>query len=1027
MKKSKILIATLMAACAAIPVLTGCGGEEEKPREFTFSIDIETGKNELEIGARDKIVVYSNLSDAEDKVERNYVYTSSNPSVATINEYGVILAVAEGEVNFQVKESSSNETAKLVTPIKVVKKSDPASGGKNYAALAGDDAVKTRTQILSKLEKYAMDSHLTGITLFDNGGYVKYNPRVDLPTTNYITGYGFGLLREGSMLSDMPADKETNPAYRSYYHTSIAQDSGTINAMNASGSQVSDLSSYISSAYWGTRMAENKKEYEWYPILAADKVKMPKVNDAGQVYDFETTETDNVRPIPIEKHNELGLYKKWRVYLKNNIQYRYTGKFTDGSGNSFDKRNVVLDDYEFIYKFLLTGKNGQSRGSEMAGDTTYGIKGAQKFFNATIKEENQTTIDNLWEAMKANNSLGIHTGTDINGMYIDLELVNAIDKFTAMYSLSSSLVSPIPREFMEKIGDGSIIAAGERYGNFNAGLKENYGILDYTISVGPYMLSAWERRQTIVFSRNDDWFEVAKGAYKIKGIHNRVIATDKDPEAAYMQFNSGMLDVCGIPTSKVNDEKAQENVYQTKGDSTFKLNVNSCTKDEWNELFGKGGKIVKDGSPKWDVKPWMSNNNFLNGLFYSINRQEFADKRGVQPSINYFSDAYLSNPESGESYNSTQEHKDAVAAYHTVKYAADGKTETYNDYGYNYDKAVNSFKAAVNQLTKQGSLVRGKSKDEPTVITIDIVWMYQSDPTEYGEDIKNYFETAFNDPAVSDGLVKLNVTNSTVLNWEDVYNERMMKGQFDLGFGAISGNTLNPLNFMEVLKSDNSSGFTLNWGTDTSVVDDIHPITFTDPKTGKTEKYSFDGLWEVADHGGILQNGVKVKPVVNCYQTIPHIVSDGVVTGREINDLSGIKEDGSVVDSKYSGFEVEIPLEFIETEGVELEFSRLEIYGQGIGNVVIDGATYNKTRKCVTAIVNSETCTEIDSGMFNALFNNKGIDFTKPENKWKQHPFRLDKYDELWNYEVYYNMVLAGGQPSEQYVAAKISKSAQDK
>lgn len=251
----------------------------------------------------------------------------------------------------------------------------------------------------------------------------------------------------------------------------------------------------------------------------------------------------------------------------------------------------------------------------------------------------------------------------------------------------------------------------------------------------------------------------------------------------------------------------------------------------------------------------------------------------------------------------------------------------------------------------------------------------------------------------------------------------MMKGQFDLGFGAISGNTYNPLNFLEVLKSDNSSGFTLNWGTDTSKVDDIHPINY------KGKKWSFDGLWEVADHGGIVENGVKIKPVVSCYQQIPHQVISGELSPKEVNDLSGFTKDNVAIDPNYDGYQIEIPLEFVTgLDGVKLSFSRLEIYAQGVGFVQIDAkdVTYDEARKVVVAKISKAKCTEIDEGMFNSLFKDKDIDFTKDENKWKQHPFRQDQYNVLWDYEVYYNMELAGGQPSENSVAAKINKQAKD-
>ena len=76
----------------------------------------------------------------------------------------------------------------------------------------------------------------------------------------------------------------------------------------------------------------------------------------------------------------------------------------------------------------------------------------------------------------------------------------------------------------------------------------------------------------------------------------------------------------------------------------------------------------------------------------------------------------------------------------------------------------------------------------------------------------------------------------------------MMVGQFDVGFGSVSGNALNPLNFLEVLKSDNSSGFTLNWGVDTNVVsEDLYYDGCY---------WSFDSLWQAADTGAYLVDGL---------------------------------------------------------------------------------------------------------------------------------------------------------------------------
>ena len=80
-----------------------------------------------------------------------------------------------------------------------------------------------------------------------------------------------------------------------------------------------------------------------------------------------------------------------------------------------------------------------------------------------------------------------------------------------------------------------------------------------------------------------------------------------------------------------------------------------------------------------------------------------------------------------------------------------------------------------------------------------------------------------------------------------------MVGQFDLGFGSVSGNSYNPLNFLEVLKSDNSSGFTLNWGIDTNEINVKNSISYKD------KAWSFDALWTAADQGAYVKDGKNAQ------------------------------------------------------------------------------------------------------------------------------------------------------------------------
>lgn len=968
----KSLLVSMMAACLCVGGLAGCSSNNSEDENiYSFTLSLESGKKELSVGDTDKLIITDN--GVEPDVERSFKYTTSSTSIAEISELGVITTSGVGTVTFTVTEEVSNQRAKLAVKVNV--NADPASGGYNYAAAAGVEAVQKRTEILGKLEKYSMDTHLTGITLFENGGYVKYHSRIDLPTTNYITGYGFGILSEGKITGPLEGD---TTARTMYYHSASAEDPHTINAFNNTGSQVSDLSGYITQSYWGTKMNEEHDGYVWYPVLAKDTV-------GGKA---------NNRPIPVyDVVNPLGLYKTWKIYVKtgasDGLKYRTVSSLV-ASNNAddpyknqpYNNRPVRLEDYEFVYQLLLTGSSSMTRGAEMAGDMTYGIKGAKQFYDRT-KNATPAEADAIWNDMKAKEQLGVSTGSDANGEFIQLEIINPIDEFTAMYTLSSSLVSPLPRFFFEDISGSSDYTVGvKNYGNFN-----NADIRDYTLCLGAFLLEAWDKDQQIVFQRNDDWFEVSDKRYLITGVVNRIFTgASQREDYLYDQFKAKLIDAVGIPTKYLEQEIGQPDVYQTKGDATFKLNVNSCTQDRWDELNEKVWK--KSGT--YECKPWMSNDDFLNGLFYSINREEFAKKRGVQPSINYFSDAYLSDPEHGISYNSTDAHKEAVASYHTVR---DGK----DNYGYNVDKAVECFKSAVNTLVSQGKIEKG-TKSNPTEISITIMWMYQSDPTEYGEDIKSYFESAFNNDAVSGGTIKLNVINDCVTQWEQVYSQHLQIGRFDLGFGAISGNTYNPLNFLEVLKSDNSSGFTLNWGPDTSKIDERHPLIYGEDEES-LRNWSFDALWEVADHGGVVDNGSIVKSVKECYIDIPSL--------KNLDDVA--------TDNLTYGAKVTIPLEFVNVPNVAFDVTSVQLYVTGSNNIELDGVTFENGK--ITFTISAALAAQIDANIRTAQ---KMTD----KEKYPDDVFVLGNYEKFWSFEVYYSLSIKGGTPSQSYVTVSKNRDA---
>ena len=76
---------------------------------------------------------------------------------------------------------------------------------------------------------------------------------------------------------------------------------------------------------------------------------------------------------------------------------------------------------------------------------------------------------------------------------------------------------------------------------------------------------------------------------------------------------------------------------------------------------------------------------------------------------------------------------------------------------------------------------------------IEIAWMYPTHEERYHNEIKTMLEASFNDASVCNGAYKLDVKFWVGNEWSDVYYNKLMVGQFDIGFGSISGNALNPL------------------------------------------------------------------------------------------------------------------------------------------------------------------------------------------------------------------------------------------
>ena len=105
---------------------------------------------------------------------------------------------------------------------------------------------------------------------------------------------------------------------------------------------------------------------------------------------------------------------------------------------------------------------------------------------------------------------------------------------------------------------------------------------------------------------------------------------------------------------------------------------------------------------------------------------------------------------------------------------------------------------------------------------------------------------------------------------------------------------------MEVLKSDNSSGFTLNWGADTSKLDLEY----------EGELWSYNTLWAAVDHGVVTYKGQEVAPATlsNCSATysaaeglkVSYEFADGKEAMKALTDDEDAQIIGNLSEEDYS-------------------------------------------------------------------------------------------------------------------------------
>lgn len=691
--------------------------------------------------------------------------------------------------------SSSDPSSSSSDP--VGPSAEPATGAFTYAKASNAD----RTEILGVLEKWAVDNKLTGLTLFEDGGYVMYSPLVEKGAPNYIKGYGWGTLAEGRLTGPLTGEEEAN--YQMYYHTYTSRETDNLIYMDDDTS-ITELS-YIAGGYYDIIMNSTRTGYKWVGDLAR-----------------------NNEPVAVDP-DEDGASVTYRVPVKTGADLKYSTLTTNATLAAFNNRQVALDDYLTPYKIYYTKAYGMKRNAEVKDANKGSIKGGDAYVKASAEKFDEAEFAKL----------GIKVGNnDELGDYIEFTFNEAYTPFWARYYISSSMFAPVPADFIKALGNGDFEAGLKLWGKWSE--DTSLSPKDTYLSTGAYITEEWVKDKKHTFKRNPNYVsgedvETERlSSYNIQGVYLSILkALSSDTEAALKEFLADKLHAVTIPSKKIKEYANDPRTTIVPGDYTTKLNFNTCDQESWEDLFGEAGSITQTPANKyWKLKPAMSNAHFLDGISYAFDRKTFAANLGATPSNDYFGSAYYSDAEEGIFYNDTDAHKRAVA---------DSLAGT-DGYGFSKEKATAAFALAAEEMIDNGDYEVGDT------IEIELAWMAESQKDNYETPIIDMITAAFND--ANTGL------NLEFKHWyapagktTDVYYNKMMVGQFDIAYGGVEGNVYDPLNFMEVLKSDNSSTFTLNWGIPTNEKVELE-------WDGKL--WTYDALWEVADHGGYVEGGKNV-------------------------------------------------------------------------------------------------------------------------------------------------------------------------
>ncbi len=720
--------------------------------------------------------------------------TVTLPEVSSGRKDYKIWCIAKEDV-----EEGEPHQVKTAIDLTVVPKGSIATGEQDLRGLSTEQMLST----FSGAEALALETGLAGMNFWAYGGYQKISSRVHTTRSEdgkitsglYVPGFGFGNSIYGYLAEDNP--KETNSAWKRYYHTENSNQPTGVNYFKSSGNDISERWSTFNAPLFGKLL--NDEDCDIYvPSMASIAEPIPCDEDGNEL----TGEA------------AAGTHAHWKVKVNvgDKIKYRNIGTT---NGKAYDGRAVALEDYLTPYILKYTQYTGCANVSQLldtfVGDADYYKATATQPVGADGKPVKITV-----ESFLANFP-GITLRESDNSLIF--HLTKPITSDFAAYRLNESGFMPL--EFIQDtLGGGDIIAGLTKYGN----KVEEGGVTvsnpeDNVLSTGPYILEK-VTEDKIVMKRNADWYvktdPAGREVYKLEGMvetKNTMLQKDTSFELAYQQYTNGYTEVSSIPTSKLNDMKNDpdtlhiENTGEKNG-----VSFNCLNRVDYDYLFGGeafdahalsgqffGGytlgsagdpevrSSMLEGGVDWTVKAIMGNHNFQKGLNTGYNRDEFAETLGRKGFSDYFGDINKMTPKADTRYNDSDAHLNAVkSVFGEAGIPTDSK-----------EQGVAYFKKAIKEEIEAGRLVLGTA-EAPTTIKLNVNWQSSTWVDFQGTAIFSRIEETINEAIKSntawmDGtspLIKITFEQTSegtgTYDWMNAY-AKVALGQYDIAQASISG------------------------------------------------------------------------------------------------------------------------------------------------------------------------------------------------------------------------------------------------